>query len=99
MGRLQLHKRLKVLTPNVYYQPMTNVTLKYPCIVYQPLDDNVIHADNLAYNRKIGYQVTVLYTDADNDISDQIILTIPYASWQTHMISDNVYHDVLKVYE
>lgn len=98
MGRLQLHESFKKLTPNVYFQPTTNVVLKYPCIVYQRNDDTSMFADNLLYSHKFGYQVTVMYTDADNEISDKILHTVPYSSWQTHMVSDNVYHDVLKVY-
>lgn len=58
MGQLQLHESFKKLTPNVYFQPTTNVVLKYPCIVYQRNDDTSTFADNLLYSHKFGYQVT-----------------------------------------
>ena len=32
--RIELQEMLEQITPNVYYQPPSTISIKYPCIVY-----------------------------------------------------------------
>ena len=72
--RLKLHEHLVALCPNVYFQPGANVTLKYPCIIYSRYDDSTLRANNKLYHREVGYQLTVIYREADNGLADEIII-------------------------
>lgn len=93
--RLKLHEHLVALCPNVYFQPGANVTLKYPCIIYSRYDDSTLRANNKLYHREVGYQLTVIYREADNGLADEIMFTVPNTSWMSSFISENLHHELL----
>ena len=101
--RLELHDILKALMSSdpaeqhVYFQPPSNVQMKYPCIVYQRDDVDIEYANNNPYRHCKRYQVTVIDLDPDSVIPDKVA-ALPSARFSTHFVADNLYHDVLTLY-
>lgn len=98
MSRLDLHKKLLGVLPNVYYQPKSNVTMKYPCIVYEHTNNDIRQADDNIYIRNKMYQVTLIELGPESDLEDSI-LKIPYASFSNKFVTDNLYHTVFNIYD
>lgn len=97
--RLELHNTLLELfdSNHVYYQPPENLKMEYPAIVYSKDNINSIKADNINYNNRTRYQVTIIDKKPDNDVINKI-LTLPLSSYDRHFISDNMHHDVITLY-
>ena len=70
--RLQLHQLLETFTENVYFQPPTNIQLKYPCIIYKRDFADTKFADDIPYNHKLRYAITVIDRDPDSDIPSKV---------------------------
>ena len=51
----------------VYFQPGRNVTMEYPCIVYNVDELLTKWANNGAYAQDVGYQVVVIDRNPDNE--------------------------------
>ena len=71
-SRLSLQSLLETLTDNVYFQPPANITMQYPCIVYDRDGSSVQHADDRPYRRTKRYQVTVIDRNPDSDLPDKV---------------------------
>jgi|SRR5580765_168903 hypothetical protein len=95
--RLQLHQLLETFTPNVYFQPPTNVQLKYPCIVYKRDFADTKFADDVPYNHTKRYQVTIIDRDPDSDIPDQVA-AMPMSLFNRFYTAENLNHDVYSVF-
>ena len=95
--RLQLHDILKAFTDNVYFQPPENITLEYPCIIYQRDYAETMFADDIPYNHTLRYVVTVIDRDPDSDIPGKVAL-MPMCLFNRFFTSDNLNHDVFRVY-
>jgi len=95
--RLQLHEILKSFTDNVYFQPPENVTLKYPCIVYQRDYADTKFADDIPYNFTLRYVVTVIDRDPDSDIPGKVA-SMPMCLYNRFFTADNLNHDVYRVF-
>lgn len=99
--RLKLHQVLidaSGLNPKqVYYQPHENVRLVYPCIVYSLDGVRTNPADNTAYTKTRGYQVTLLERDPDSPIVDRM-LDLPMCTFSTSFVRDNLYHHLFRIY-
>jgi hypothetical protein len=95
--RLQLHELLETFTENVYFQPPTNIELKYPCIVYHRDYAETEFADNRPYNHTLRYMVTVIDRDPDSDIPAKIA-ALPKSLYNRFFTVDNLNHDVYRVY-
>lgn len=91
--RIQLQSLLESLTPNVYFQPPTNVQLQYPCIIYKRDYAITEFAGNDPYLYTKRYMVTVIDRDPDSAIPDKIA-GLPLCSFQRHYTADNLNHDV-----
>lgn len=90
--RLELHEKLKqVISDHVYYQPPENFKMEYPCIVYDLERDNLIHADDSAYNRKKRYSVTIIDRNPDSSYPD-IFSDLFNAGMERHFTADNLHH-------
>lgn len=79
----------------VYFQAPT--TLKYPCIVYEVDDEEVIRADNLPYVKYIRYQITVIDRNPDSLIPG-VISAFPNARFDRRFKSDGLHHSVYLLY-
>lgn len=82
---------------NVYFQPGKNVTLEYPCIVYNLDELNVRRADNNPYNKFKRYRVVVISRDPDNNLVD-LISDLPMCDFSTHFTTDHLNHYVFALY-
>jgi hypothetical protein len=95
--RLQLHELLESFVDNVYFQPPTNITLEYPCIVYKRDYAETKYADNTPYDHIVRYMVTVIDRDPDSDIPRQVAL-MPMSIFNRFFTVDNLNHDVYRVF-
>lgn len=97
-SRLALHEELVKVIPNAYFQPPSNLTMKYPCIVYGKRPKDTDHANNAIYRATQGYQLTVITKDADSDIADQLTDVFQHCSITNHFTIDNLHHTLLNLY-
>lgn len=103
--RLELHNRLvsimksvdHSLADHVYFQPPSNIRMKYPCIVYERSTGDTQFADNYPYIFKIRYQITVIDKNPDSPIPAKVA-QLPMCTMDRHFVSDNLHHDVLNCY-
>ena len=90
--RLQLHNKLKQINPNVYYQPLENVKLVYPCIIYELADITSVYASNTKYMQKYTYNISAIYKNPDAPIVEQILDAFDYIDVNRFVTVDNLYH-------
>jgi hypothetical protein len=97
--RLELHDILKTIlgSENVYFQPPNNTQMNYPSIVYQTDDYSVKYADDIPYNRRARFQVTVMDRDPDSLIPDKVA-ELPLCSFDRFFIADNLNHNVFNLF-
>ena len=96
MSRLDLHKILCGINDYVYYQPPSNVKMKYPAIVYAREDINNTFADDSVYAQSHSYQITVIDEDPDSRLVEAIS-KLPRCRFVRHFTSDNLNHDVFTI--
>lgn len=82
---------------NVYFQPPSNISMRYPCIVYSRDDVDVIFADNNPYRLLTRYQVSVIDRDPDSEIPHRVA-SLPKCRFNRFYTSDNLNHDVFTLY-
>jgi hypothetical protein len=82
---------------NVYFQPPSNLAIKYPCIVYALDNAKTEFAGNLPYSRAKRYQVTVIDRSPDTLIPDKVAL-LPMSSMNRVFTADNLHHYVFNMY-
>jgi hypothetical protein len=71
--------------------------MQYPCIRYDLTDIDTKHADNKNYAITKGYTVTLITSDADSILPDQII-DLPMCRFERQYKTNNLYHDVFNIY-
>ena len=59
---------------NVYFQPPSNLKMKYPCIRYTLRDLDTRTADNTPYTLDKSYEVTYIDTDPDSGIPEKLAM-------------------------
>ena len=98
-SRLNLHEELcKVLgSRNVYFQPPESLKLNFPCIIYERVGADQLKADDTNYITKRRYTVTVIDKDPDSIIPEKVG-ALQYASYDRTFVSNNMNHDVYKIY-
>lgn len=82
---------------NVYFQPPESLKLKYPCIVYERSYIRMIRADNGIHKASNEYTVTIIDEDPDSEVPAKM-LTLSYCRFDRHFVSDNLNHDVFRLY-
>lgn len=97
--RLKLQELLEDLvgSRNVYFQPPPSLQMEYPCIVYQRDYIDMKHADNIPYQNKKRYQVTVIDRNPDSDIPDRVA-ALPLCSFDRFFSVDNLNHDIYNLF-
>ena len=97
--RLELQRKLETVlgSRNVYYQPPTGTRLQFPCIVYNLATANDIHANDHIYRRLYRYTLTYISKDPDDPKRD-VIDDLPYCAFDRMYVSDNLNHDVFRLY-
>ena len=97
--RLKFHQILVDIlgSNNVYFQPPPNIQMRYPAIVYTIERPNVTHADGYIYKKMDSYQVMLIGTNPESDISDKI-QNLPMSRFERHYTAENLNHDVYNVF-
>jgi hypothetical protein len=95
--RLQLHQLLETFVPNVYFQPPTNVQLKYPCIIYKRDFADTKFADNNPYDHMLRYMIMIIDPNPDSEIPSKVA-AMPLSLFNRFYTADNLNHDVYNVY-
>ena len=96
--REDLHRLLKVICPNVYFQPPPNVMLSYPCIIYRKSGNDIRRANNAVYLSTTEYSLTVIERDPDSELPNYILQSFNMAEDGTVYVFDNLYHTPITLY-
>lgn len=98
-NRLVLHNKLIELlgNKNVYYQSPENLKIEYPAIRYSKEDIDSKYANNKKYINTNLYTIIVIDKKPDNPVIEKI-LELPMAEYDRHYASNNLNHDVIKIY-
>lgn len=81
----------------MYFQPPDNITLTFPCIVYQRYAEKTDFANNSPYRLTDRYQVTVIDSDPDSLIP-KMVASLPMCTKNRFFVADNLNHDVYNLY-
>lgn len=97
--RLELHEILcKILgSRNCYFSPPNGFEMKYPCIVYELNSIDKRSADNVGYNKRVEYTLTVIDENPDTDLVEKI-LELSYCQLDRTFTSDNLNHFVFRLF-
>lgn len=92
--RIKLQQDLEEIlgSRNVYFQPPSTITLKYPCIIYACEDLNELHANDQSYINRQRYTVTLLTKDPLPDELLTKLKNMPYSAFDRHYAADNIHH-------
>lgn len=96
---LGTYDETKPMNPDsrVYFQPPSNLQLKYPCFVYHYENSTPMLADNTVHRFTDRYQVSYL-TKKALDTTYVKLLEDPLVSYSSRYVSENIYHNVMSVY-
>jgi hypothetical protein len=95
--RLELQSLLEEVTPCVYFQPPSNVQMKFPCIIYSRDGTSSDHADNGLYRHTKRYQLTVVDRDPDTELADKVE-ALRYVSFERFFAADDLNHYVFNIF-
>lgn len=96
--RLDLHNKLRLFSPNVYFQPPSNIQMKYPCIVYAKSDKYTRYGNDNRYLAMQGYRLTLIERDPDSKVADDIEAAFENCSITQYFTVDNLNHTVIELY-
>lgn len=98
--RVDLQNKLEEFlgSRNVYFQPPSNVKLKYPCIIYDFAKPDVEHANNFIYMYTKAYEVIIIDQNKDSELPDKFIRFLPYISYSRAYPADGLWHFVYNLY-
>ena len=82
---------------NVYFQPPSNVRMKYPAIVYTRLGIEPIRADDGVHKLSTEYEVVVI-DPAPNSRLVYELAVFPHSRHTRHYEQDNLNHDAFRIY-
>lgn len=97
MERQGLSEKLHNICDNVYFQPPESMELTFPCIIYKRRTGDTIYADNRPYRFEYCYTVTVIDSNPDSTIPDQLAM-FPMCKMDRVFSSDNLYHTTFILY-
>ena len=80
----------------LFYNPTSNTTLTYPCILYKRTGIRQRHADNICYHSHEVYQVTIIDKRVGTPILPQL-LENQYCVYENEFIVDNMHQTILKI--
>lgn len=97
-SRLDLHAELLPICPNVYFQPPSNITMKYPCIIYNKSDKMRLYGSNIVHHSKQEYKVLVIDKNPDSELANQVEQQLQYCVIDQYYTVDNLNHTALTLY-
>lgn len=80
-----------------YFEPPASMIIKYPCIVYNYVNDQDDYADNVHYRNFKRYSVSVIDEDPDSKIPDRL-KQINYCSSDRKYAVDGLNHFVYTLF-
>ena len=97
--RLQLQTLLESISgvSKAWFQPPSNISLVYPCIIYKLDDVNSEFANNGPYSRRKRYMVTVITKEPDSVIPD-LVGALPLSRFSRNYVANNLNHNVYTLY-
>lgn len=98
MDRLSLHAELLKFTQNAYFQPPSNIQMKYPCIVYNKTGKDKKFSNDGIYLAKQEYQLMLIEINPDSKVADDIEKHFAYCGIQQYYTADNLNHTTLNLY-
>ncbi len=96
--RLKLDARLRELlgSGEVYFQPGSKTTMKYPCVVYKRNPQGTKFANNKPYIYSEIYDITLMYKDGISNLPEKFGRELECAGVDNSWASDGVYHVAYK---
>lgn len=94
-SRLELHDELLKFLPNVYFQPPSNITMVYPCIVYNKTGKTKEFSNNSLYLSVQGYQIMLIESNPDSTIANEIEKHFQSCVISQYYTVDNLNHTTL----
>lgn len=82
---------------NVYYNPPSNLTMKYDCIRYSLGGNQSRNANDKKYSMMKRYELIVISRESDPAVVDKL-LELPYSSFGTAYKADNLNHYSITLY-
>lgn len=83
---------------HVFFQPGSDTTLHYPCILYKLSDIPVDRANNRPYKVEHAYDLTVIDRDPVSPLREAIVL-LPYCRMNRSYEADGLHHYVFTIYD
>lgn len=83
---------------SVYYNPDSNITLKYPCIIFSIDRENSRYADNKRYMSQLRYTVTLVTRNAVDLLIAKLMDNFNYLSLDRTYRTSGLYHYVFVLY-
>ena len=80
-----------------YFVSPADMEMKYPCIVYNYVNDLDNYADNIHYRKSKRYTVTIIDEDPDSEIPDRL-KELPYVSSDRNFETEGLSHFVFTLY-
>lgn len=97
LNRDVLEAELRAISPNVYFQPPANIRMQYPAIRYSLDRIQNRHADNRQYQQSWCYKVIYITKNPD-DVNIEALAKLPYCTFQSMFVVDNLYHYQYNIY-
>ena len=100
-SRLNLHEDFCgiLASRNAYFQPPASVQINYsiPAIIYSLSEVGKLYANNDMYKSLTAYTVTLIDKNPDTKYLE-LILRLPYCSFDRFYTADNLNHWVFTLY-
>ena len=78
----------------VYYNPVANTKLEYPCIIYRRKGIHQRHADDIQYHTHTSYQLTIIDKRVESPVVDAL-LENQYCTYNNEFVSENMNHTIM----
>lgn len=100
MKREDLQKKLVDIlgSSNVYFQPPSNLKMKYPAIVYTLDKIPTRKANNHTYIKNRNYVVTHIYQSPKNELTDKMLDSFQFIKFVNRGYEDGLYNDRYEIY-
>lgn len=98
MSQIFLDDVLRTVVDHCYFKPPANISMHYPCIVYEYNADADNFADNKAYTTHKRYTVTVIDPDPDSKIPSRLKESLLYCKSDRNFKSNGLNHFVYTLY-
>lgn len=82
----------------VFFQPTSDTTLSYPCLLYKLTDIPVDRANNGPYKIEHSYDLTVIDRDPVSPLREAIV-RLPFCRFTRSYESDGLHHYVFRIYD